>query len=852
MAIKEFRAQHPEYNDMPDDTIADRLYERHKADYSDMTKDQFKAKFLAGASQPPAPGRTPSGSEAASAPALPTTPAGVFMAVPKAAYGMAKSAVTDLANIPRGLVADPLSQVFQNRAATPDEEKRSFSGLAGLTGLVTAPGISEAATMGAAKLGGPKLLQKILAGAGAGALLGGGDAAIRSGGQASAIPQGVAGGAALGGAFGGVLPAHKVGQGYKPVTGDAGMLARSGAGALSSVEERLNQMGPEGNEITSRVKTADNLGEVLAGEAKVKLRRAGFHKLTAEEDAQVHDAMQGMIKPEHLDMAMTPRARAVFGILDDYRQTVIPRARGAGLKTGILEDYFPQHEATPEHMGSGKVREDMISNFVRRGWAPSREAAAAVIDDYLAAKAGDEGAGELAAQVIGHQNGLELPEASARMRRGFTQSRTTKMGNLERSRDYNSPFYDPSPSRQMPRYIENAEHRIAEANQLGPEGQRIEALLNNIQNPEDRTLANRLSRVATGSLEPQDEGVAKWMRRGKGFSATKLGPLSAIRNLSQTPTNSLLRSDPGSFAKGLLRSATRAGEETAIGSGATSEHSLHNVAHQVGTESGFVSKWLKAVGFSQSEAVNRRIAANIGYEYTKKMAVRAAKGDQFAVNELKSLGVDPANAAAMSERDLLTGAKVFNDQTQFRSRPLDLPAFMSDNPVTGNMSQFKGFSFQHGRLLAKETLDRLRSGKPGDKARAARNLAILATVFPLTGEAVNNINSFLQGRHRDSKGVERVLEDFSQVGGVGLGADILQSTKYGEGDQGGSVAKTLVGPTLASVAGGVQTAADAQKKGELTDTGKRFLLRQGLGGVGSLLAPRLVPYKNEKRKKKSN
>ncbi len=43
MNIQEFRQQHPEYNDMPDDVLSDRLY---KKSYSDVPKDVFLKKFM--------------------------------------------------------------------------------------------------------------------------------------------------------------------------------------------------------------------------------------------------------------------------------------------------------------------------------------------------------------------------------------------------------------------------------------------------------------------------------------------------------------------------------------------------------------------------------------------------------------------------------------------------------------------------------------------------------------------------------------------------------------------------------------------------------------------------------------
>jgi hypothetical protein len=42
MNIQEFRAQYPEYGDMPDQQLADSLYQKH---YADMDRKEFDSKF---------------------------------------------------------------------------------------------------------------------------------------------------------------------------------------------------------------------------------------------------------------------------------------------------------------------------------------------------------------------------------------------------------------------------------------------------------------------------------------------------------------------------------------------------------------------------------------------------------------------------------------------------------------------------------------------------------------------------------------------------------------------------------------------------------------------------------------
>lgn len=763
--------------------------------------------------------------------ALPATMGSVFMAVPRAAKSMVQGAAESLVDIPRGLVVNPLKQTFQNRPATPEEEKQSLSGLAGLTTTLTAGPVGKLAAGAAGKT----LVGRLLANSGAGFVLGSEDAAIRSQGDPKATRAGGIGGAVVGPLAGELVHA---------AAGPKGAVAR-GAAPFASVEERLKQAGPEGADIAKRVVTADDLAEVRGGTAKVKIGKSGFKKMSQDEDDELHDVLRGFVPLEQA----SERVRTIAPLVREYLDTVVPRAQQAGIKVGQVANYFMQHIAGDDQLARGKVRDAVVRNLVRMKRAATPEEAAAAIDDYLAAQKGDQSRGDLAARIIAGENNLTMPEALSRMRKGFTAPRSQKMGNLDFSREYNNPFYDPSPSRQLPRYIENAEHRIAEAEQFGPQGELIKALTDAVADPQKRASVDRLGRVAIGALEPQDSDLATWLRRGRSLSATKLGPLSAVRNLTQTPTNTAMRADLPSLLRGAGKSLTKTGGEIAEGSGATSEHSLHNVAHQVGGDNSFVSKWLKATGFSQSEAMNRRIAANVGYEYAKNMAKRLAKNpkDSLALSELESLGIDPKRAGALTHDDLLLGAKRFNDQTQFRSRPIDLPAAMTDNPVTANTTQFTAFPFQQGRLLARETLDRLRSGDIAQQRRALRNVALIATVFPATGKGYKVLNDWVTGRTSDTKGVEAYLEAMAQTGGTMSGANILEATKYGEGDQGGSVARAMIGPTGSTIAGGVQVLADVGKNDKLSDANKRWLLRQGLGGYGNILAPRLFPPKEKKR-----
>lgn len=213
MAIKEFRAQYPEYGDVSDEEIAARMYAKHKDAYQGMSEPEFKARFLGGAGGP----TVSSASKPTPSPALPTTPSEVFTAVPKLAFGAVKNMAQDLANYPQARLLDPAVQSYRslrgmaeqdpakralNARPTPEEAQRDQSARAFETSMAAGPVAERLAGATVGRL--PGLLGRFLKNSAVGATLGGTDAGIREN-SLAAVPAGAVGGALVGGPFGEVV-----------------------------------------------------------------------------------------------------------------------------------------------------------------------------------------------------------------------------------------------------------------------------------------------------------------------------------------------------------------------------------------------------------------------------------------------------------------------------------------------------------------------------------------------------------------------------------------------------------------------------------------------------------------------
>lgn len=617
------------------------------------------------------------------------------------------------------------------------------------------------------------------------------------------------------------------------------------AGIFRSVEGRLENMGDSGKRLASGLREVDTRASISTGQDALALNRTGITKLEKSELADLTDALEGRIDPTKL----TQKTKPAYDFFIKLRSDVAKKAQETGIKIrtkGGLnldfaprENYIPHYIPKPDELAKGPVRDDIIQNLVRQKFASNVDDAAKQIDKYIefSKTGGKMNQDYFAQKLVDTGQAKTLTEAKGKIIRFFKASRQQRVGNLERAREINLPFYDPNPLRFMTRYISSVKSRLASAEVFGPNFEKADSLLGSIQDPQTQKIARNLIAVARKGIDPGDPTFNKALQFGRQAMTFRLNPLSSTTNLGQN-VNTILATDIPTFLKAAIRSTTKNGRELPIESGSLSQHVLSGMQKAAASEGVTVGKYLKMIGFTGTEKINRTVASNAGLLWGKKMGQALAKNpnDKLAIRELTLLGLDPKKILSQGGQllgdDTLRAAKNMAGNTQFLSREIDLPAWVTQSELGKSFSQFKTFAYQQGRFLAKHTIDEFRSGQPG---RGIRNLAILATIYPLSGEAIADLRALVTGNKRESRGLQRYFENATMTGAFGILGDSINALKFGaEG-----VAKFVLGPTATSIIDNLTIAYDITTKG-LSDTNKRDLLRQ-VPGVGPIITNRILP-----------
>jgi hypothetical protein len=205
---------------------------------------------------------------------------------------------------------------------------------------------------------------------------------------------------------------------------------------------------------------------------------------------------------------------------------------------------------------------------------------------------------------------------------------------------------------------------------------------------------------------------------------------------------------------------------------------------------------------------------------------------------LRELGIDPEAAlhrGFLTDQELQTAGARLVEKTQFNSNPMDLPAFAS-SPAGKVVFQFKTFAYQQMKFVYHEFERDLSAGPNGRNfARAARNLVVLSTVYPMTGEVLADIRSLITGDRRPTGIFERYLSDLASAGAFGMAYDFINASLYGK------TAEFIGGPTAGDLTKYLESATQAVFGGH--KTGLKNFTKQLLTntGVGRIINPLVFP-----------
>jgi hypothetical protein len=612
-------------------------------------------------------------------------------------------------------------------------------------------------------------------------------------------------------------------------------VARSAFEEIRPLRSRIADESKFGKQLMDLIDDANDKGENSAGARVVQLMDVELGKLSREQRWNLMETLDGRAR------ALTPEVQAVADVARSINAGVVAQAQTlgvhkrvkrfllpsdpipAGAKLTPLQvtaranhkavlisyrqpftgrtNYFPHLMVNAERLKRGAVRKDVVQNIVRLKLRNNEADAGTFVDAYVKFMESGKRENLLVDHLV--KSGQATNELQAvRLLTAMRKNAVRRQGSLEYSRVVNLPFYDPDPARVLPSSIASQSMRLAHIEAFGQDHQRIRKLVNKIRKAgADHEFVESAVKRILGEVDGASDAAQRlsaWLRWMNGF---KLG-LSAIPNSFQGFLNTLGKADVRAVAAGFRGVGTKSGRRFGTESGAILDSVVNEAMRMAGDDGESLSHFLKYNGFSKSEQLNRIFAANAGAEYSQRMLQRLKldpKNSQ-ARAALKEMGLDADKMiaqGALSATDVLRAAKKFSDLTQFRSGPQDMPEFAST--TWGKvLFQFKSYSYNQFRLLKGMTYDEIAAGRPG---RGMRALLVLALVFPLTGELINQIRRAIKGRKAPDKLLDRYFEDLSATGASAVLSDMMEAGRVRRG------AEFIGGPTVGTAASLLEGAA---------------------------------------------
>jgi hypothetical protein len=212
---------------------------------------------------------------------------------------------------------------------------------------------------------------------------------------------------------------------------------------------------------------------------------------------------------------------------------------------------------------------------------------------------------------------------------------------------------------------------------------------------------------------------------------------------------------------------------------------------------------LKRTGFSAVEEFNRRISGATGMYVYKDLVSKLATGKLIgrnfdeAMRKLDSMGIHPDDVKGLLKGYRSEGEAVFASEigkeleyravyraaqiTQFTPGSLRRPTWWN-HPVGKVMTQFKSFALNHGRFVKDQVFLEAANGN-------MKPIAKILALYPVAGEIVGDMKSVAKMKPNEREGLERMVGNFTTVGGLGLFTDTIQASLWG------GLQDSVLGPT---------------------------------------------------------
>jgi hypothetical protein len=417
---------------------------------------------------------------------------------------------------------------------------------------------------------------------------------------------------------------------------------------------------------------------------------------------------------------------------------------------------------------------------------------------------------------------------------GFSRDGLGKMGSSQFNLKYPGSLRDKITNQQLPysddifgniyEHLNSSHRRIAYGRIFGSQGELRDHFMLAVRREAGsgaEDIARTITEAATNThYYPQ--AMRQFTRIVTGGQIASKLTLAVIPNMSQGINNVLF----GGFrntTRGLRLALNKRKRDEIIAALGAQEHLPGNLARALSEgqaikeiETGVVGKaanamdWLaetilRSTGFSAVEKWNRITAGSMGQVVFRDTIAKASAGKLRGLNldvarrRLETMGVDLTDVVRRihQEGDGFLLSQAYKDieraavfkasqMSQFTPGVFRRPLAWN-HPLGKVLTQFKSFGLNQGRFVRDQVFTEAAHGN-------MKPLAYFLSIYPVAGEMVGDVRNTIKatGRKEDNA-VQRVVNDFLMVGGMGLMTDTFMAAQYG------GLWEQMFGPTFSDI-----------------------------------------------------
>jgi hypothetical protein len=590
------------------------------------------------------------------------------------------------------------------------------------------------------------------------------------------------------------------------------------ANFTQSITTTLKKMGPVGEEIARRYEKQQHYRDSKYGSTMWAIENATKHFSDADWEAVIRARNNGAGT-----VGLTAKQLNAYNIIVSNLNQIDAMAKKLQFKTtrlsdgkkapyaGISETYWP-HMFEFDMLRNEQKRKRFIDNMVKDGK-------------------------------------ITRDEALRRLEQMIEQRTRNLAPNIEYAREFYVPGWLGDPNSEgfsgkkayegLARYFASVYTRISEAafydyngkHINGPDHQSVIELIHSEEDPIKRAMMSKAMKTIRG-LNPADV-ERPFLAALRNLQVVKLLGLSGIPNMFQLSTTATSKAFQFGALRGMkilyrgLKEAVTNPDFARYEVGASMMQNMREItgAGTTGVTGKAATIAMHLYGMSAQERVNNIVAASVGKSYIKEamdIANGASPTRVFGVKvsnksstwlrrqataELMKFGVsaESIKSGHLTDNEISFAAWKMARMTQFGGGPGEVPLFWSTE-YGKTLFQFRRFTFGMSKLMYNEVL------KPAIKHGNFMPMIGVAVPGLIAGEAVNLLrNVILGGEDRPDDVLERLWEDISAVGILGVFIDAYNATAFGR------IPETLIGPTI----GGAAEFIDYVRRGEIREALRR-------------------------------